>query len=74
MQPLVNSYETGVMDMKAYMEFIIGLLIMVGTAWLALSYDRIFLAVMRFVLSGLLVSVFFFGAGLALLGLSDLRE
>ncbi|MDO8556806.1 MAG: hypothetical protein Q7R96_06580 [Nanoarchaeota archaeon] len=60
--------------MKAYMELIIGLLLMIGMAWLALSYDRVFLAVMRFVLSGLLVAVFLLGAGLTLLGLSDLKE
>ena len=60
--------------MKPYFEIVIGLILMILTAYITLSYDRVFLAVMRFVYSGLLVGFFFLGVGLILLGLSDLKE
>lgn len=60
--------------MKPYFEIVIGLIFMILTAYITLSYDNIFLAVMRFFYSALLVGFFFLGVGLALLGMSDLKE
>ncbi len=60
--------------MKAYVEVIIGLLLMVVVGWITFGYDRAFLAVMRWVFAAVLVGVFFLGLGLTILGLSDLRE
>ena len=60
--------------MKALTEFIAGLILMVVAGLIILSFSSTYAVVMQFVTAGILVCAFLLGAGLIVLGLSDLRE
>ncbi|MDO8628146.1 MAG: hypothetical protein Q7R56_00120 [Nanoarchaeota archaeon] len=60
--------------MKALTEFIAGMVLMVFAGLIILSFKSTYAAVLQFLTAGILVGLFLLGAGLIVLGLSDLKD
>ena len=60
--------------MKAYMELLLGLLLILGVGLIVVTWPRWLLATIRLVQGGLMLGLALVGLGLIFLGVNELRE